>query len=133
MSEQNIDELNEFVDEAYWIIRKTFFGVGVSQRRMDAWLQRWLDAGRDCAPFLPEPDAAPVVSPSELHEELRAHRRRCGLTQMHVAEQLGIARTTLIAIEKGERQLRAPELVQLAHLYGIQVADLLMGTQEVQP
>lgn len=58
-------------------------------------------------------------------ERLRAARKRRGLTQDSVAAQLGMARTTVVAIEKGERPLNAEELVLLAELYNVSVSDLL--------
>lgn len=41
-----------------------------------------------------------------LGERLQAARKARGLTQHEVAERLQIARTTLTAIEKGERLIR---------------------------
>ena len=58
-------------------------------------------------------------------ERLRAARKRRGLTQEAVASQLDIARTTIVAIEKGERPLRADELVRLAEVYQVPVSELL--------
>lgn len=60
-----------------------------------------------------------------LLERLRAARRSAGLTQQGAAERLGVARTTLVAIEKGERQVRPDELVALAEIYGRPVNELL--------
>jgi Zn-dependent peptidase ImmA (M78 family)/DNA-binding XRE family transcriptional regulator len=42
-----------------------------------------------------------------------------------VANELGIARTTMTAIERGERRVRPEELLQLARLYGRAVGDLI--------
>jgi Zn-dependent peptidase ImmA (M78 family)/DNA-binding XRE family transcriptional regulator len=58
-------------------------------------------------------------------ERLRAARKRRGLTQESAAAQLDMARTTVVAIEKGERPLRADELVRLAELYHVPVSELL--------
>lgn len=58
-------------------------------------------------------------------ERLRSARKQRGLTQEDVATQLNMARTTVVAIEKGERPLRADELVRLAELYNIPVSELL--------
>ncbi|MHB8290202.1 MAG: ImmA/IrrE family metallo-endopeptidase [Acidimicrobiales bacterium] len=60
-----------------------------------------------------------------LVDRLRAARRGAGLTQAEAAERLGIARTTLVAIEKGERQVRPEELVNLASIYGRPLNELL--------
>jgi Zn-dependent peptidase ImmA (M78 family)/transcriptional regulator with XRE-family HTH domain len=66
------------------------------------------------------------VEPSEvLLDRLRAARRARGFTQQDVAERLGIARTTLVAIEKGERPVRPQELVELARLYDRPLNELM--------
>lgn len=62
---------------------------------------------------------------AHLPGRLRAARLACDLTQQAAANALGVARTTLVAIEKGERAIRSPELVTLARLYHRDVADLL--------
>jgi transcriptional regulator with XRE-family HTH domain len=54
-----------------------------------------------------------------------------GLTQQEVAERLQMARTTLTAIEKGERLIRPDELITLAQLYQESVHRLLR--QETKP
>ncbi len=62
---------------------------------------------------------------SKVGERLRVARSATGFTQEHAAENLGIARTTLVAIERGDRQPRPEELVALAKLYGVGVHSLL--------
>jgi Zn-dependent peptidase ImmA (M78 family)/DNA-binding XRE family transcriptional regulator len=52
-----------------------------------------------------------------LLERLRRAREDRGLSQEEVAKFLGVARTTLVAIEAGERALRPNELVNLAFFY----------------
>src|SRR5581483_4703072 len=51
-----------------------------------------------------------------------------GLTQAEVAAQLGIARTSVVAIERGDRRLRPEEMVTLAALYGQRLDELLRPT-----
>jgi Zn-dependent peptidase ImmA (M78 family)/transcriptional regulator with XRE-family HTH domain len=58
-------------------------------------------------------------------DRLRAARRARGLTQQDVAERLDMARTTLVAIEKGERPVRPQELIELARLYDRPLNELL--------
>lgn len=60
-----------------------------------------------------------------LVERLRRARDDRGLTQAEVAQELGIARTTVVAIESGERKLRPEEMVRLAELYGQRLDELL--------
>ena len=52
----------------------------------------------------------PLDSPVLL-ARLRRAREDQGLSQGSVAEELGVARTTIVAIEQGERQLRPEELL----------------------
>lgn len=59
-----------------------------------------------------------------LGERLRVARSSANLTQEVVANRLGIARTTLVAIERGQRKLRPDEVIALAKLYGLSVGRL---------
>jgi Zn-dependent peptidase ImmA (M78 family)/DNA-binding XRE family transcriptional regulator len=60
-----------------------------------------------------------------LGERLRVSRIASGKTQDEVAAHLNFARTTLVAIERGDRKLRSDELLTLASLYGVSVGSLL--------
>lgn len=66
-----------------------------------------------------------------LGERLQSVRKARGLTQQEIADRLQIARTTLAAIEKGERLIRPAELIALAQLYQESVHRLLR--QDVTP
>jgi Zn-dependent peptidase ImmA (M78 family)/transcriptional regulator with XRE-family HTH domain len=57
-----------------------------------------------------------------LGERLADARRARNLTQQAAADALGVSRTTITAMEKGDRRPRAAELVSLAHLYGQSVS-----------
>lgn len=70
-----------------------------------------------------EPLAA--VDPRTVGLRLQEARKARGLTQQDVADQLGLARTTVVAIEKGERAIQPDEFVRLADLYGRPVNELL--------
>ena len=65
------------------------------------------------------------IEPRSLGAKLQAARKQRGLTQLAVAEELEMARTTIVAIEKGERRLMPRELISLAALYGRAVSELL--------
>lgn len=65
------------------------------------------------------------VNPQELGNELKQAREKKGLTQQDASELLGVARTTITAIEKGERRIKASELVLLAQAYGRNVGDFV--------
>ena len=59
-----------------------------------------------------------TADPKLLGQRLQEARRARGLTQQHVAESMGMARTTVTALEKGDRRIRPGELISLAQLYG---------------
>ncbi|MEQ1708954.1 MAG: XRE family transcriptional regulator [Terricaulis sp.] len=61
----------------------------------------------------------------EVGERLRIARETAKFTQAKAAAALEIARTTLLAIEQGQRRPRLDELQQLAGLYGTSVNALL--------
>jgi len=61
-------------------------------------------------------------------ERLRVARTASGMTQEQAAESVGLSRTTLVAIEKGDREPRAEELIALAKLYDVSVHSLLRPT-----
>ena len=65
-------------------------------------------------------------------ERLREARKSKGMTQEDVARHLGVARTTVVAIERGDREPRPEELVALASLYGRPVNELLRESEPVQ-
>jgi Zn-dependent peptidase ImmA (M78 family)/DNA-binding XRE family transcriptional regulator len=66
----------------------------------------------------------PNLDPIRLGQRLQNARKATGLTQQAVADQLGMARTTLVAMEKGERTVRPEELMALASLYRVSVNEL---------
>lgn len=63
--------------------------------------------------------------PEEVGSRLRDAREMKRITQAYAAKQVGVARTTLVAIEKGERRPRTEELQKLACLYGTTLNSLL--------
>ncbi len=64
------------------------------------------------------------LAAAELGERLRAARSEANLTQDAAATALGMARTTLVAIEKGQRPVRPEELLAFARLYGVSAGRL---------
>jgi len=62
------------------------------------------------------------MDPRVLGARLQEARKARGLTQQAVADNLGIARTTLVAMEKGERRVLPDDLIRLASLYGRSVS-----------
>ena len=69
--------------------------------------------------------ALDTMSPADVGERLRIARDNADITQKDAADKINIARTTLVAIEKGQRRIRIDELQQLAKLYGTSVNALL--------
>ena len=74
-----------------------------------------------------------AIAPQALGQRLQDTRKRRGLTQEEAASAIGVARITMIAIEKGERRVRAGELLQLAQVYGQSVNDLLRDRPQLLP
>ncbi|MGH3940567.1 MAG: ImmA/IrrE family metallo-endopeptidase [Pseudonocardiaceae bacterium] len=68
------------------------------------------------------------VGQALLGERLRTAREACGLTQAQAAAEFGVSRPLLIAIEKGNREVRPAELIKLAAVYRKSVSDLLRPT-----
>ncbi|HUN06260.1 MAG TPA: XRE family transcriptional regulator [Aggregatilineales bacterium] len=69
------------------------------------------------------------IDPRELGKRLRLARERRDMTQEAAAKAINVARTTIVAIEKGERRIRPDELVQLAIEYGKDVNALIQETK----
>lgn len=69
----------------------------------------------------------------QLGKELQIARSRKGMTQEEAAKVIDVARTTITAIEKGERRIKATELIRLAQAYGRQVSDFVRPRPIVEP
>ena len=69
--------------------------------------------------------ALDAMSPADVGERLRIARENAGITQKDAADTIHIARTTLVAIEQGQRRIRIDELQELAKLYNTSVNALL--------
>lgn len=68
-----------------------------------------------------------------LGKELQQAREKRGLTQREAAEIIDVARTTLTAIEKGARRIKAGELIALARAYGRDVSDFVRQRPQLEP
>ena len=73
-----------------------------------------------------------TIDPKVLGRRLQEARKARGLTQQDVAKELGLARTTITAIEKGPRSVQPEELLQLARLYGRGVSELVRRREVVE-
>jgi Zn-dependent peptidase ImmA (M78 family)/DNA-binding XRE family transcriptional regulator len=65
------------------------------------------------------------LSDREIGQRLRIAREGAKLRQEDAAERLGVSRTTVVAIEKGDRRARFEEVRGFAQLYGTSVNALL--------
>ncbi|AOG01700.1 MAG: ImmA/IrrE family metallo-endopeptidase [Blastomonas sp.] len=63
--------------------------------------------------------------PDDLGERLRLAREDRKMTQAVAASEAGMARTTLVAIEKGQRRVRLDELQNLTGIYRTTINELL--------
>lgn len=66
-----------------------------------------------------------AVDPRDLGARLRGSRQARGWTQAKAARELGVARTTVTAMEKGERRVKPEELLLLSRLYGRKLSELV--------
>lgn len=65
------------------------------------------------------------LSPVALGERLKVVRETANITQDAAAKAAGIARTTLVSIEKGQRAARLEEIQTLSRFYGVSANSLL--------
>jgi Zn-dependent peptidase ImmA (M78 family)/DNA-binding XRE family transcriptional regulator len=65
------------------------------------------------------------LSPAEAGERLRLAREAANVTQAAAASAIGVARTTIVAIEQGERRVKIDEVQRLAKLFGTSVNAIL--------
>ena len=72
------------------------------------------------------------IEPRRLGGRLQEARVGRGLTQQDLADVLGLARTTITAIEKGERRARPDEIIRMASIFGRSVNDLVGEREPVK-
>src|SRR4051794_20857282 len=65
------------------------------------------------------------MAPVDVGERLRVAREAAGISQANASAAIDVARTTLIAIEQGQRCVRMSELQRLAKLYRTSVNAVL--------
>ena len=69
----------------------------------------------------------------QLGERLKDARKARGLTQEAVATKLGFLRTTLVAIEKGDRRITPGELIEMAKMFGRPVSEFVSMRTNKEP
>ncbi|MFI5048079.1 MAG: helix-turn-helix domain-containing protein, partial [Acidimicrobiia bacterium] len=70
----------------------------------------------------------PTVSPKDLGKQLRAVRRRKGLSLSEVARGAGLSRRELVAYERGKVEIPESDLWVIAGSCGVDVAELVPPT-----
>lgn len=78
-------------------------------------------------------DVLDTIDPVQLGLELTEARKRRKITQQAAADTIGVARTTMVAIEQGKRRIRSDELIALAEAYKCQVSDLVRQRPKANP
>jgi Zn-dependent peptidase ImmA (M78 family)/transcriptional regulator with XRE-family HTH domain len=73
------------------------------------------------------------IDPKVIGKRLQHARRSRGLTQERVAKNLGYSRTTVVAIEKGERRVTEAELIEFAREYGRSVSEFVRLRPDTHP
>lgn len=77
-----------------------------------------------------------MISSEKLGERIADTRKRAKLTQAELAAKVGLARTTIVAVEKGERRPTNDELVRLSEALAVPLHELLrerVSTGHVSP
>ena len=69
----------------------------------------------------------------QLGRNLETTRKHAGITQERMAIVLGVARTTLVAIEQGKRKIKTEELKKFSIVVGVPVDDLTVDCDGVNP
>ncbi len=78
-------------------------------------------------------DILRTLDPRELGRRLQEARKARGRTQQDAAVHLDVARTTITAIEKGERRIQPSELARLVAFYGRSVGEFLRQAPPMEP
>lgn len=73
------------------------------------------------------------IDTKEMGRRLSAARHQKGLKQQDVADQIGVARTTMVAIEKGDRKVKPEELLIFAEIYEREIGDFTRPLLITQP
>lgn len=74
-----------------------------------------------------------LLNPKILGQRLQIERKARGLTQQQLANLLGVARTTIVAVEKGERTLQPEEIARLAEAWKVSINDLVRERPAIEP
>ena len=68
-----------------------------------------------------------------LASNIRIHRKRAGLTQIELAEKLGVSIATLRRWEAGETAPTGTRIMEISSLLGITPEDIISHQEEAEP
>jgi transcriptional regulator with XRE-family HTH domain len=74
-----------------------------------------------------------MVGRKELAARAAEARERAGVSQVEVAERLGLPRSAISKMENGEQRIESLTLAAMARLYGVPIAALLADGEEAGP
>lgn len=74
----------------------------------------------------------PSIDPKIVGRRLQEMRKTKGLTQKAVADLIGVSRTTVTAVEKGQRQFHPSEIIRLCESWKISVSDFVRQREVVE-
>ncbi len=63
----------------------------------------------------------------KLHQLIKELREKKRISQLSMAERLGISRTSYISVEQGKRELSLFEAQKISNIFGISLKDMEMG------
>ncbi len=72
-----------------------------------------------------------MVGRRELAERIARARERAGVSQLEVAERLGLPRSAISKMENGEQRVESLVLAAMSRLYGVPVSSLLADDEVV--
>ncbi|MXW21906.1 MAG: helix-turn-helix transcriptional regulator, partial [Candidatus Dadabacteria bacterium] len=68
-----------------------------------------------------------------LGDFIREQRKKCLITQEHLASKLGLSRATYVKIELGKRELKVSEAIKLAEFFDMPIEDFLNEREQTSP
>ena len=68
-----------------------------------------------------------------LGDFIREQRKKCLITQEHLASKLGLSRATYVQIELGKRELKVSEAIKLAEIFDMSIEDFLNEREQPSP
>lgn len=77
---------------------------------------------------MPRPPKNVVFSKTEAGRRLRTLRERRGISQMKLAEALGVTQSNVSAMERGLRGLTVHQVTKLAKALKVSTDEILVGT-----